>query len=174
MIASLTAPFPFLSPVARRTRMHLITVLHTAGSRLCLRQGPDSPQRPLSGVRTHCRRAPGPRSHFSVPSNRSIKQARPTTALRFLVSPLNGAPSTSAPPYGRLLEALLVLLVPKLALLWRKGLARFMTSALHFARSSQVSALATARRGAAQPENRGAPRATSEIGCSPQTGAMQS
>lgn len=38
--------------------------------------------------------------------NRSIKHARPTTALRFLVSPLNGAPSTSAPPYGSLLEGL--------------------------------------------------------------------
>lgn len=92
-----------------------------------------------------------------MPSNRSIKHARPTTALRFLVFPLNGAPRTSAPPYGSLLEALLVLLVPKFAMLWRKGLARFMASALHFARFSLVSALATARRGTAQPENRGAP-----------------
>lgn len=49
------------------------------------------------------------------------------------------------------------LLVPKFAMLWRKGLARFMASALHFARFPLVSALATARRGTAQPENRGAP-----------------
>lgn len=45
-------------------------------------------------------------------------------------------------------------------MLWSKGLARFMASALHFARFSRQKGNCTAR-------------ATSEIGSSPQTGAMQ-
>ncbi|PTB40484.1 hypothetical protein M441DRAFT_406969 [Trichoderma asperellum CBS 433.97] len=114
--------------------------------------------------------ATGPRSHFSVLSNRSIKHAWPTSPS---VSPLNGVPSTSAPPYGSLLEALL-LLVPKFAMLWRKGLARFSTSALHFARSFFMSALWPPPEEDCTAKKSWGTRATSEIGCSPQTGAIQS
>lgn len=114
--------------------MYLITVLHTLLDRaFASDKAPTLP----SALYRACEPI-GDDSRASLAllraTNRSIKQARPTTALRFLVSPLNGAPSTSAPPYGSLLEALCLLLVPKFAMLWRRGLARFMTSALHFAR----------------------------------------